>query len=123
MALVFEVDGTSLFPNKIQKIQYSREPIWSSNTRRNASAKMTGKIKAWKWKLTISYAPSLKQSEYNTVLGKLANYTEWHTVRFTNDVGNTITASMYVGEMSSEPYWFVNGQMLYQSVGFSLIER
>lgn len=122
MAFVFEVDGTSLFPNKL-KMKYSREPIWSSNTRRNASAKMTGKIKAWKWKLEVSYTPKLTQSNYRTVINKLANTTEWHSVRFTNDCGEVITKQMYISEISTEPYWFHNGEMLYQSIGFSLIER
>lgn len=120
--LKFTVDGTSLYPSKLI-FKYTREPIWSSNTRRNASAKMTGKIKTWKFKLEVSYTPKLTQSEYRTVINTLANNTEWHSVTFTDDRGQEVTKSMYIGDINTEPLLFVNGEMRYQSIGFSLIER
>lgn len=122
MAFVFEVDGTSLYP-KCLKIKYSLEPIWSSNTRRNASARMTGNIKGWKDKLEISYTMKLTQVQLRTVKNALANNVEWHSVRYTNEVGQVVTKSMYVSEISVEPYWFADGEMRYQSISFSLIER
>ena len=118
-----KVDGTDLIPNKIQKMKYDREPIWSENTRRNSSALMTGKIKAWKWHLDVSYAPSLTQSEHRVITNALANNTEWHRVIFTDDNGQEQTKNMYVGSISTEPYWFVDGKMMYQSVNITLIEQ
>jgi hypothetical protein len=123
MALVFTVDGTSLFPSKIQKMDFHREPIWSSNTRRNSSAKMTGKIVGWKWKLEISYSPKLTQSELRTIMNTLGNNREWHSVTFTNDVGEGDSANLYIGEISTQPILYRNNQWIYQSVNFSLIER
>jgi hypothetical protein len=84
---------------------------------------MTGKIKAWKWKLDISYAPSLTQTEHRAITNALANNTEWHRVIFTDDNGQEQTVDMYVGTISTEPYWFVDGKMLYQSINIPLIER
>ena len=119
----FRVDGVDLYAHKIQKIKYDREPIWSENTRRNSSALMTGKIKDWKWKLDISYSPSLTQAEHKVITNTLANNTEWHRVVFTDDNGEEQTKDMYVGTISTEPYWFVDGKMMYQSINVPLIER
>jgi hypothetical protein len=123
-ALVFSVDGESMYPRYIQKINYSVEPVWSSNTRRNASGKMTGKIITNKAKLEISYAPNLPQEYLAQIKSKALSNQEWHSVHYTDETGERVTKTMYFGTgYSVEPRLFVDGKMLYQSISISLIER
>ena len=117
------IDGVSMHPEYIQKIKYDPELVWSENTRRNSSALMTGKIKADKYKLEISYTPDIPQAKLKTIRNKARSHQEWHTVIFTDEVGEEQTKTMYFGSFSVEPYWFVDGKMLYQSINISLIER
>lgn len=126
MAFVFGYGGsseTNLYPSYIQKIKYDIEPIWSENTRRNSSALMTGKIKAYKWKLDVSYKPDMPQAYVRNIKDLFMSGQEWITVKFTDTNGTTQTKTMYFGSFSVEPYWFVNGQMMYQSINITLIER
>lgn len=132
MAFVFKVDGVSMYPQYIQKIKYDDELVWSENTRRNSSALMTGKIKADKYKLDISFKPDMPQAYVKAIRNKFREYQiqdgkkiykGWHTVIFTDDAGEQQTKTMYFGSYSVEPYWFVNGQMMYQSINITLIER
>lgn len=126
------IDGVSMHPEYIQKIKYDPELVWSENTRRNSSALMTGKIKADKYKIEVSYKPDIPQGKLKTIRNKFREYQiqdgkkiykEWHTVVFTDEVGEEQTKTMYFGSLSVEPYWFVDGKMLYQSINISLIER
>ena len=123
MAFVFKVDGTSMYPQYIQKIKYDDELVWSENTRRNSSALMTGKIKDDKYKLDISFKPDMPQAYVKAIRQKFRSRTEWHTIIFTDEAGEQQTKTMYFGSYSVEPYWFVNGQMMYQSINITLIER
>lgn len=123
--VVFTVDGESLFPTKV-KFKYDREPIWSSNTRRNSSAKMTGKIVGWKKKLEVIYTPKLTQANVKKIIQTVGNNVEWHTVSYTNDCGEVESnVKMYIGNISTEPYYFNpdTGEMMYTSLSFSLIEQ
>ena len=133
------VDGDDFCSSKIQKIVYSPEKVWSENTRRNSNAKMTGRIKAVKWKLEISFAPNLTPIEMNNLMAKINSTQGWHTVVFTTAftateaqaTGETLTKSMYFGNPSYEPYWYVpvtsggvtKYDVMYQSMNISLIER
>ena len=134
MALTFTVDGNDMYASKIQMIKYNDELVWSENTRRTSSATMTGKLKATKYKLDISYTGKLQQGELKNIKNVLMygkrnpssgdKLKEWHTVSFTNEYGEIHSGKkMYVGSWSVEPYWFVDNRMMYQSVNFTLIEK
>ena len=118
-----EGDYQSLFPHYINKIKYDVEPVWSANTRRNSSAKMTGKLVAHKYKLEITWKVDLPQNKLATLRSYFCSNQEWHKIMFTNELGQNITREFYVGSYSIEPYCFWNGLMLYQSIGVTLIER
>ena len=132
MALVFEilekdendqVVHISLYPKYVQTIKYGDELIWSPNTRRNASAKMTGRIIGDKYKLEVSYTCALPQANLRAIRNKAMSKKEWHKIRFTDETGEVVEKIMYFGGYSVEPHLFVNGTMIYQSISISLIER
>ena len=136
MALTFTVDGNSMYADKIQAFKYNDELIWSENTRRTSSAVMTGDLKASKYKLEISYSGKLTQAELknikmtlfygkrNPTVQEMKKLKKWHTVSFTCEYGEILSGKkMYLGTWNVEPYWFVNGQMKYQSVQITLIEK
>ena len=107
----------------VQKVKYGDTLVWSPNTRRNAKGKMTGRIVTSKYKLELSYKADLPQAYLQAMRNVAMSNQEWHQVRFTDECGNDVSKVMYFGDYSVEPYWFVNGTMLYQSISFSLIER
>lgn len=130
VSLVFRVldedkpDGyQSLFPHYINKIKYDVELVWSENTRRNASARMTGKIKADKYKLEVSYKADLPKDKLAIIRSYARSHTEWHEITFTDETGAVVTKTFYFGSYSVEPYCFWNGEFTYQSINISLIER
>ena len=118
-----EGDYQSFFPHYINKIKYDIEPVWSSNTRRNSSAKMTGKLVAHKYKLDVSWKVDLPQNKLTILRQYLCSNQEWHKIMFTNELGVNITRTFYVGSYSVEPYCFWEGEMLYQSINVTFIER
>lgn len=118
-----EGDYQSLFPHYINHIKYDIEAVWSSNTRRNSSAKMTGKIIANKYKLDVSYKADLPQEKLAILKSYARSNQEWHKIMFTNEIGENITRTFYFGTYNVEPYCFWNGFMYYQSINITLIER
>lgn len=112
------------FGSCVQKIVYSKEKVWSENTRRNASALMQGKIVALKYTLDVSIKPGISKSVLDALISRIDNFNEWHKVEFTpENGGEPITKTMYFGNPSYEPYWFVDGKMLLQTLNFKAIER
>ena len=118
-----EGDYQSLFPHYINAIKYDIESVWSENTRRNSSAKMTGKIKANKYKLEVSYKADLPQNKLAILRSIVRSTTEWHDIMFTDETGTNVTKTFYFGTYNVEPYCFWNGTMYYQSINITLIER
>lgn len=126
--LTLKVGGADFGTDYIQKMIYSPEKVWSSNTRRNSSGKMTGKIVALKWKLEISFTPNIPIDTLDAIMDKVNSNQEWWTVEFADALGNKLTKTMYFGNPSYEPILYTpngNGEyrIIYQSASVSLIER
>lgn len=123
MAFVLEVDGKSWPCPASNGFKINREKVWSANTGRSASAKMQGKIVGIKTTLDMAFPPSVTSKQLKTIKTSVDSKEEWHTVKFTNEVGETETIEAYFGNPSYEPYSFINGKMVLSSISIQAVER
>lgn len=106
---------------KAQKLDISREPIWSSNTGRTSSGKMVGDIVAQKYKLTITLPP---MSDEQAASFDAAILPAFFNVTFRNPTtGKNVTKSMYAGSPRYPVYSYVDIYPRYVGTAVELIEQ
>lgn len=106
---------------RAQKLDISREPIWSKNTGRVASGKMKGDIVAHKYKLTVTLPP---MSDKEAASFDAAILTAFFNVTFRNPTtGKNVTKKMYAGSPKYPVYSYVDGLPRYVGVAVDLIEQ
>lgn len=106
---------------KAQKLDISREPIWSSSTGRTASGKMLGDIVAQKYKLTVTLPP---MSDEEAVSFDTAILPAFFNVTFKNpSSGKLETKKMYASSPKYPVYSYANGLPRYVGVAVDFIEQ
>lgn len=106
---------------KAQKLDISREPIWSSSTGRTASGKMVGDIVAQKYKLTVTLPP---MSDKEAASFDAAILPAFFNVTFRNPTsGKNVTKRMYAGTPKYPVYSYVNNLPRYVGTAVDLIEQ
>lgn len=106
---------------KVQKLDISKEAIWSKNTGRVSSGKMRGDIVARKYKLTITLAP---MTDEEAASFDAAISSTFFDVTFRNpSTGQNVTKRMYAGTPKYPVYSYVSGLPRYVGVAVDLIEQ
>lgn len=106
---------------KAQKLDISREPIWSSSTGRTASGKMMGDIVAQKYKLTVTLPP---MSDDEAASFDAAILPAFFEVTFKNPTtGKNTTKSMYAGTPKYPVYSYADGLPRYVGIAVDLVEQ
>lgn len=98
-----------------QGIDESSEKIWSSNTGRTASGKMTGDIVAIKKKLVVKYPP-LTDAEKSALEIAISD-------AFFNVIYKGRSYTMYAGSPAVQLYSMVSGLPRYIGMSLELIEQ
>ena len=123
MAFVLKFDNQTMPQPAHDGFQIAREKVWSENTRRTSSAKMTGTIKAIKTTLSISFPPNLTKAEVKKISDIVDSNKEWHTVTFTNEKSEQETITVYFGTPQYGCKMFKNGKFIFSSISVEAVER
>lgn len=106
---------------KAQKLDISREPIWSSNTGRTASGKMAGDIVAQKYKLTVTLPPLNDKEAASFDAAILPTF---FNVTFKNPTTNSmVTKKMYASSPKYPVYSYADELPRYVGVAIDFIEQ
>lgn len=104
-------------------ISIADEPIWSSNTGRGTTGKMSGDIVAWKKTIDLTFPP-LSFSDSKTLRDTLRNAGEFFDVRF-RDFSTTewVTCKVYTSNLPRTIYSLANGIRYHTGVKIQLVEQ
>lgn len=117
---MLEFDG-EIMPEP-KSLEVSREKIWSSNTGRVDSGKMTGDVVAIKTTLKITWA--VLSSAQTQKIDKHLSKAFFSCTYLDPSAGNTEkTKTFYSGAPTYPVYSYVNGYPDYVGVGVDLIEQ
>lgn len=105
----------------VQKIEITRNPIWSSNTGRTASGKMVGDLVTQKYKLKITFSP---MSDEDTVSLEAVISQAFFDVTFKNPTtGKMETKKMYADAPVYPVYSYADELPRYVGNAVSLVEQ
>lgn len=97
--------------------------VWSKNTKRTASAKMVGDIKAIKATLDMSWA-KMRQEDLTKLDEKVSNTSQsFFDVTYVDQRGVEQTKKFYADSMSYTRDVYRNGTIWYTDVSLSLVEQ
>lgn len=118
-----KINGVTMPTPAAEGVTITNNKVWSADTGRVASGKMTGTLVAIKAKITIKWPP-LTMSEVSTIEAAVGNASSpWNTVQYTDMTGNTVTKTMYFGDPSYTQYSWINGMQYITDVSVDGIER
>lgn len=99
------------------------EPVWSSNTGRGATGKMSGDIVAWKRTIDMDFPP-LSFSDSKTIRDALRNAGEFFDVRFRDfSASEWETATVYTANLPRTLYSLAQGVRYHTGVKIQLVEQ
>lgn len=105
----------------VQKLEITRNPIWSSNTGRTASGKMVGDLVAQKYKLKVTFSP---MSDTDTASLEAVISQAFFNVTFKNPTtGKMETKIMYANAPTYPVYSYADGLPRYVGNAVDLIEQ
>lgn len=99
------------------------EPIWSSNTGRGSTGKMSGDIVAWKKTVDMDF-PALTYAQSKLIRDTLRNAGEFFDVRFRDfDASEWVTCKMYTANLPRTLYSLADGLRYHTGVKIQLVEQ
>ena len=117
------INGVRMPDPALEGVTVSREKIWSSNTGRTASGKMTGTVVAVKTTLKIKW-PVLTPAQVATIEGAVSDPdSPFVPVKYTDATGSTVTKTMYFGTPSYTVYSWANGKQYIKDATVDGIEQ
>lgn len=117
------VNGITLPTPKHQGVKISTNKVWSANTGRTTSGKMVGTIVATKAKLQITWPP-LTEAQVALIEAAVSDRsTPFFTVSYTDMAGNSVSRTMYAGDITYSQYSWLEGRRYVTDVAVSLIEQ
>ena len=97
--------------------------VWSKNTKRTASAKMVGDIKAIKATLDMSWA-KMRQEDLTKLDEKVSNTSQsFFDVTYVDQRGVQQTKKFYADSMTYTRNFYCNGTIWYKDISLSLVEQ
>jgi len=120
---VLNINGYILPQPDINGVQIGVQKIWSINTKRTASAKMIGDIKALKTTLDITWQ-SMKQEDLTRLDEAVSNQAKpFFNVTYVDQRGVHRIKNFYADSMIYNRKVYRNGTIWYSDVSLSLIEQ
>ena len=117
------INGVRMPDPALEGVTISREKIWSENTGRTASGKMTGTIIGIKSKISIKW-PVLTPTQVATIEGAGSDPdNHFVPVKYTDATGSTVTKTMYFGTPSYTVYSWADGKQYIKDVSVDGIEQ
>lgn len=117
------INGVKMPDPALEGVTVSREKIWSSNTGRTTSGKMTGTVVAVKTTLKIKW-PVLTPAQVATIEGAVSDPDNpFVPVKYTDATGSTVTKTMYFGTPSYTVYSWANGIQYIKNASVDGIEQ
>lgn len=117
------IDGKKMPTPALEGVTISREKIWSSNTGRTASGKMTGTVVAIKTTIKIKWPP-LTMAQAATIDGAVSQSSDpFVPVKYTDATGDTVTKTMYFGTPTYTQYSWLDGKRYIMDVSVDGIEQ
>lgn len=115
----------------VDGFKITREKIWSSNTKRTASAEFEGTLVAIKTTLDMAFPANIPPSELKKLLKYASpegtsselNRKKYVYVQFTNEVGEAETKRFYFGNPSFDAHVFMNGKFLWSSIQIQAVNK
>ena len=99
------------------------EPVWSSNTGRGATGKMSGDIVAWKTTIDMDFPP-LSFSESKRLRDALKNAGEFFDVRYRDfNASAWTTKTVYTANLPRTIYSLAQGIRYHTGVKVQLVEQ
>lgn len=112
--------GGKVMP-RVQKLEVSREKVWSKNAGRGATGDMIGDIVARKVKLELTFSP---MSDADGILLDTAIDPAFFEVTYKDPgTGKMETKTMYAGTPKYPVYTYADGFPRYVGVAVNLIEK
>ena len=120
---MFKINGTTVAEPRKEGVTITDEPIWASNTGRNAQGKMIGDIVAWKTTVAVEW-PSLSFSESQKIANALKNAPAFFPIVY-NDFssGSTVTKTVYCSNIPRTLYSLASGQRRHFGVTITFVEQ
>lgn len=106
-----------------QGVTISTNKIWSSNTGRTSSGKMVGTIVATKSKLEIKWPPLTEEQVAGIEAAVSDINNPFVPVEYTDMTGETVTKTMYFGDVKYTQYSWSHGMRYVTDVSVSAIEQ
>ena len=104
-------------------VKISTNKVWSANTGRTSTGKMVGTIVAVKAKLEIKWPP-LTEDQVALIEAAVSDRENpFVPVSYTDMAGNTVTKTMYFGDVSYSQYSWAGGLRYITDVAVSAIEQ
>lgn len=121
--IVMEINGTVVRSPKIGGITRKPEKIWSSNTKRSASQRMNGTVKAIKMTYSIAWPP-LTQPEQEQIESLVSNKSiPFPGLKVTRPDGSIWAIECYFGTPSFPEWEWIDGQWMCVNATVDAIER
>lgn len=99
------------------------EPIWSSNTGRGTTGKMSGDIVAWKKTIDMDFPP-LSFADSQTLRNALKNAGEFFQIRYKDfDASDWVPATVYTASLPRTIYSIAQGIQYHTGVKVQLVEQ
>lgn len=106
-----------------QGVTISTNKIWSSNTGRTTTGKMVGTIVTTKAKLEIKWPPLTEDQVAEIEAAVSDKNTPFVPVEYTDMTGETVTKTMYFGDVTYTQYSWCRGIRYITDVSVSAIEQ
>lgn len=117
------IGGVKMPVPALEGVTISEEPIWSPDTGRTATGKMTGTIVAVKTTLQIKW-PTLSMDDLDTILAAVSDKANpFKTVKYTDGSGAVQSKTMYFGTPSYTVYSYADGLQFVTEATVTAIEQ
>lgn len=114
------VGGVHLPTPAHKGVTISHNKVWSANTGRDSSGGMVGTLLSIKTKLEVKWPP-LSMSQYALIQEAVS--ADFADVTFTDLSGDSVTKTMYFGDLAGNQFSWANGVQYVTDAAVSMIER
>lgn len=124
--MAFYINGTQVAEPAKEGVVITKEPLWTANTGRSASGKMTGDLLPGSPKTTISVTwPVLTFAETNAIITAIEGGGSFFKIKFTKDLGGTGTNewTVYASNIPRTVYSLATGYKFHTGVTVTFIEQ
>lgn len=120
---MLRINGTQVAEPAHEGVEITDEPIWSSNTGRSQTGKLTGDIVAMKTTIAVSWPP-LSFAQSKQLRDTIVNAGEFFTLEYNDFSGSTtVTKTVYASSLPRTLYSIAPGIQLHTGISVTFIEQ